>query len=68
MAYTAFAGDATQGASSHLDVMIPELWSEAIMRYFEKQLVMRPFFDDYSSLVQGKGDVIHLPSIQEVAV
>jgi hypothetical protein len=48
--------------------MIPELWSEAIMRYFEKELVMRPFFDDYSSLVQGKGDVIHLPSIQEVAV
>ena len=68
MAYTAFAGDATQGAGSHLDKMIPELWSEAIMRYFDKQLVMRPFFDDYSSLVQGKGDVIHLPSIQEVAV
>ena len=68
MAYTAFAGDATQGAGSHLDKMIPELWSDAIMRYFNKELVMRPFFDDYSSLVQGKGDVIHLPSIQEVAV
>ena len=74
MAYTAFSGDATQGAATgdlsgagHVDVFIPELWSDGIYRYFEKNLVLKPFFDDYSSLVQGRGDVLHIPTIQEVA-
>ena len=74
MAYTAFSGDATQGAATgdlsgagHVDVFIPELWSDGIYRYFEKSLVLKPFFDDYSSLVQGRGDVLHIPTIQEVA-
>jgi hypothetical protein len=74
MAYTAFSGDATQGAATgdlsgagHVDVFIPELWSDGIYRYFEKSLVFKPFFDDYSSLVQGKSDVLHIPTIQEVA-
>jgi hypothetical protein len=68
MAYTAFSGDATQGSGSHLDVAIPELWADAVYRYFEKQLVLKPFFDDYSSLVQGRGDTLHIPTVQEVAV
>ena len=68
MAYTAFSGDATQGTGSHLDVFIPELWADGIYRYFEKNLVMKPFFDDYSSLVQGAGDTLHIPTVQEVAV
>jgi hypothetical protein len=68
MAYTAFSGDTTRGTGAQLDVMIPELWSDAIMRYFDKSLVFKPFFDDYSSLVQGKGDNLHIPTIQEVAV
>tara|TARA_R110002020_G_scaffold51921_5_gene146482 strand:+ start:714 stop:1601 length:888 start_codon:yes stop_codon:yes gene_type:complete len=67
MAYTAFSGDATQGTGSHLDVMIPELWGDAVYRYFEKNLIFKPFFDDYSSLVQGRGDVLHIPTVQEVA-
>lgn len=67
MAYTAFSGDATQGTGSHLDVFIPELWSDGVYRYFEKNLVLKPFFDDYSSLVQGAGDVLHIPTMQEVA-
>ena len=67
MAYTAFSGDATQGTGSHLDVFIPELWSDGGYRYFEKNLVLKPFFDDYSSLVQGAGDVLHIPTMQEVA-
>jgi hypothetical protein len=29
---------------------------------------MKPFFDDYSSLVQGKSDTLHIPTVQEVAV
>jgi len=67
MAYTAFSGDATQGTGSHLDVFIPELWSDGVYRYFEKNLILKPFFDDYSSLVQGAGDVLHIPTMQEVA-
>ena len=74
MAYSGFGGDFTQGANTgdldggqHVDVFIPELWSDGIMRYFEKALVLKPFFDDYSSLVQGRGDVLHIPTIQEVA-
>ena len=75
MAYTAFSGDATQGANTgdlsggqHVDVFIPELWSDGIYRYFEKNLILKPFFDDYSSLVQGKSDILHIPTVQEVAV
>ena len=75
MAYTAFSGDATQGSATgdlsaspeHLGVFIPELWSDGIYRYFEKNLVFKPFFDDYSSMVQGRGDVLNIPTIQEVA-
>jgi hypothetical protein len=65
MAYTAFSGDTTRG--TQLDVFIPELWADGVYRYFEKQLVLKPFFDDYSSLVKGAGDTLHIPTIQEVA-
>ena len=75
MAYTAFSGDATQGSAGgdlsgagHIDKFIPELWADGIYRYFEKNLVFKPFFDDYSSLVKGKGDTLHIPTVQEVAV
>tara|TARA_X000001382_G_scaffold23175_1_gene14090 strand:+ start:1 stop:945 length:945 start_codon:yes stop_codon:yes gene_type:complete len=75
MAYTAFSGDATQGSASgdlsgagHVDVFIPQLWADGIYRYFEKNLIFKPFFDDYSALCQGKGDTIHIPTVQEVAV
>lgn len=53
MAYTAFSGDTTRG--TQLDVFIPELWADGVYRYFEKQLVFKPFFDDYSSLVKEPG-------------
>jgi hypothetical protein len=63
--YYGFTGDVTQ--NSDVDVFVPELWSAGIYRYFEKNLVFKPFFDDYSSLVRGRGDVLHIPTIQEVA-
>jgi len=65
MAYTAFSGDTTRG--TQLDVFIPELWADGVYRYFEKQLVFKPFFDDYSSLVKGAGDTLHIPTVQEVS-
>ena len=63
--YYGFAGDVTQ--KSDVDVFVPELWSAGVYRYFEKQLIFKPFFDDYSSLVQGRGDTLHITTIQEVA-
>ena len=63
--YYGFTGDVTQ--NSDVDVFVPELWSAGVYRYFEKQLILKPFFDDYSSLVQGRGDVLHIPTMQEVA-
>ena len=63
--YYGFTGDVTQ--NSDVDVFVPELWSAGVYRYFEKGLILKPFFDDYSSLVQGRGDTLHIPTIQEVA-
>ena len=63
--YHGFSGDVTQ--KSDIDVFVPELWGDSVFRYFEKQLILKPFFDDYSSLVQGRGDVLHIPTVQEVA-
>ena len=63
--YYGFTGDVTQ--KSDVDVFVPELWSDGVYRYFEKALTLKPFFDDYSSLVQGRGDTLHIPTIQEVS-
>ena len=63
--YYGFTGDVTQ--KSDVDVFVPELWADGVYRYFEKNLILKPFFDDYSSLVQGRGDVLHIPTIQEVS-
>tara|TARA_R100000654_G_C2663171_1_gene124984 strand:- start:115 stop:1008 length:894 start_codon:yes stop_codon:yes gene_type:complete len=69
-----YAGNSTTGSSAgdltgaSLDVFVPEMWADSIYKYFEKNLVFKPFFDDYSSLVQGKGDAINIPEIQETTV
>ena len=63
--YYGFTGDVTQ--KSDVDVFVPELWADGVYRYFEKAMVLKPFFDDYSSLVQGRGETLHIPTIQEVA-
>ena len=63
--YYGFTGDVTQ--KSDIDVFVPELWGDSVYRYYEKNLIFKPFFDDYSSLVQGRGDVLHIPTVQEVA-
>lgn len=45
------------------DVFIPEIWSEAIYKYFDATLKLRGSVDDYSSLVTGGGDTINIPKI-----
>ena len=57
------AGDATD--ASNLDEVIPELWAKMIWGYFEKKLILRNLFDDYSALVKGKGDKINMPEMPE---
>lgn len=53
---------------AEVDVFIPELWSEYVYDYLQRKLVFRPLVDDFSELVQGKGDVIHVPMLSETGV
>jgi len=48
-------------------VFIPELWGDAIRSTFKKNLVLGAFANDYSSLVAGGGDKIHIPTFADVA-
>ena len=51
--------DTTTGAN-----FIPELWAEPIYKFFFADLKLRGSVDDYSSLVKGAGDTVHIPKIQ----
>ena len=42
---------------------IPELWAEPIYKYFEANLKLRGSVDDYSAMVKGAGDTVHIPKI-----
>jgi len=53
---------------TEVNVFIPELWSEYVYDYLQRKLVFRPLVDDFSELVQGKGDVIHVPMLSETGV
>ena len=48
-------------------VFIPELWADAIRSTFKKNLVLGALANDYSSLVSGGGDKIHIPTFADVA-
>jgi len=67
MAYGAGTGAGISGLTE-VDVFIPEIWSDAVFGYLERSLRWKPLVDDYSSMVTGAGDRIHVPSISEVAV
>jgi hypothetical protein len=45
---------------------IPELWGDLIYKYFEERLVFKNTVEDYSSLVQGSGKIIHIPEIAKM--
>tara|TARA_R100001594_G_scaffold123951_1_gene160672 strand:+ start:130 stop:993 length:864 start_codon:yes stop_codon:yes gene_type:complete len=51
--------DTTTGAN-----FIPELWAQPIYKYYEAALKLRGSVDDYSSMVKGSGDTVHIPKIQ----
>ena len=50
--------DITTGAN-----FIPELWSEPIYKFFKRANKLAGSVDDYSVLVKGAGDTIHIPKI-----
>ena len=50
--------DTTSGSG-----FIPELWSDAIYSFFFQANKLRSSVSDYSALVKGKGDTIHIPAI-----
>ena len=50
--------DTTTGAN-----FIPELWAEPIYKFFFSNLKLRGSVDDYSAMVKGAGDTVHIPKI-----
>jgi hypothetical protein len=67
MATTHYVDAADQTLKTEVDVFIPEVWSDAIRASFNKSLVLGNLATDYSSLVSGGGDKIHIPTTQDVA-
>ena len=54
-------------AQTEAAVFIPEVWADAIRSTFKKKLVIGALANDYSSLVSGGGDTIHIPTYADVA-
>ena len=45
---------------------IPEIWSPEILRATENALVMAPLVKRFDSMVNGKGDTIHIPNLSNL--
>ena len=67
MATTQIFPTAEQTLKTELDVFIPEIWADAIRASFQKKLVLGSLASDYSALVSGGGDTIHIPTYQDVS-
>ena len=50
--------DKTTGAD-----FIPELWAEPIYKFYKETNKLAGSVDDYSALVKGAGDTVHIPKI-----
>lgn len=49
--------------STDLQYTIPEIWSPKIEREFQANLLAADFFTDFSDLLVGGGDTLHVPGI-----
>ena len=67
MATTHYVHADDQTLKTEVDIFIPEIWGDSIRASFKKSLVMGNLARDYSSLVSGGGDVIHIPTYKDVA-
>jgi len=48
-------------------VFIPEIWSAETLRAQEAALVVAPLVKRFDSLVKGRGDVVHIPHVSNLA-
>jgi hypothetical protein len=48
------------------DVFIPEVWSAEVLRATERALVMADKVKRYDTLVQERGDTIHIPNVSNL--
>ena len=53
----------TSAANTSVENLVPELWADMIFDYLQKKLVFKPLIQDYSEMVSGRGDVIHVPKL-----
>ena len=44
---------------------IPELWSNAILDYAEAKFSLKTRVSDFSSMLSGGGDTLHIPKVTE---
>ena len=58
---------ASYASDTELDVFIPEVWSNAVRASFKKGLVLGNLGTDLSFLLSGGGDIVHIPSVADVA-
>jgi hypothetical protein len=66
MAITGQGGGGLGAASSQFFLdFVPEVWTEGIRYYFQKNLVYGALSTDWSSEVVGGGDVVNIPRINE---
>jgi N4-gp56 family major capsid protein len=50
------------------DAFVPEIWSDEILDALQHRLVMAKLVNtDFSDMVRGKGDVIHIPEISNLS-
>ena len=65
---TGIANPAASYASDvELAEFIPEIWAQAVRASFKKGLVLANVGTDFSSLLSGGGDIVHIPSVADVA-
>ena len=65
---TGLANPAASYASDvELAEFIPEIWAQAVRASFKRGLVLANVGTDYSSLLSGGGDIVHIPSVADVA-
>lgn len=46
-------------------VFIPEMWRDAILSYAERNFRLRNQVSDFSSMLSGGGDILHIPRVTE---
>ena len=65
---TTFVSQTAGGTSGPIHAFIPELWSDEILDALEKKLVLAKLVNtDFSEMVKGKGDKIHIPMITNLS-